>query len=60
MSQLPAPRNRRRAPVQRRAVLVRLELPLFSRLQAVADQSDPPRPLAYVAREAIARGLRQR
>lgn len=53
-------KNRRRAPVQRRAVLVRLELPLFARLQAAADQSDPPRPLAYVAREAIARGLRHR
>jgi hypothetical protein len=50
-------KNRRRAPLERRQVLLRLELPLFELLQAAADNADPPRPLAYAAREAIERGL---
>jgi hypothetical protein len=53
-----ANRPRAAVPVTRRNVLVSLELSDFEKLKAVADASDPPRPLGFTAREAIKRGLR--
>jgi hypothetical protein len=53
-----ANRPRASGPITRRNVLVSLELSDFEKLKAVADASDPPRPMGFTAREAIKRGLR--